>query len=89
MKVKELKDYTDDELRSELKRRAAEKKAEREAIPRCRHCKHYGSVTYWGVERTEEERIKTSYLNNHCKFCPTKDGKHYYTIPSSRRACEF
>lgn len=37
----ELKDYTTEELRNELKRRAAIKREEDSEKPRCRNCKHF------------------------------------------------
>ena len=37
----ELKDYTIEELRNELKRRAAIKREEDSKKPRCRNCKHF------------------------------------------------
>ena len=44
----ELKDYTTEELRAELKKRNAEEKAKRESILRCRMCKHWGKINHWG-----------------------------------------
>ena len=37
----DLKDYTTEELRNELKRRAAIKREEDSKKPRCRNCKHF------------------------------------------------
>ena len=42
----ELKDYTTEELRAELKRRNDFAKAEKAKVKRCRMCKHFGAVTY-------------------------------------------
>lgn len=44
----ELKDYTTEELRAELKKRNAEEKAKKESILRCRMCEHWGEVNYLG-----------------------------------------
>lgn len=44
----ELKDCTTEELRAELKRRNAEEKAKKASILRCRMCKHWGAIDYWG-----------------------------------------
>lgn len=86
----ELKDYTIDELRAELKRRNEELKAQREAIPRCRKCKHFASIDYWGNPQsyiTRMEYIKAG-LNCSCPFFKTKNGKNYLTHSPSQKACE-
>ena len=44
----ELKDYTTEELKAELKRRNAEEKAKNASILRCRMCKHWGKISYFG-----------------------------------------
>ena len=41
----ELKDYTTEELRSELKRRGDLAKAEKAEVKRCRMCKHWGKIS--------------------------------------------
>ena len=43
-----LHDYTTEELNAELKRRTDLAKAERVKVKRCRMCKHWGEVDYWG-----------------------------------------
>ena len=45
----ELKDYTTEELRAELKRRNAEERANRESVLRCRMCRHWGAIDYWAI----------------------------------------
>ena len=58
-----LKGFTTDELRAEIKIRNAEERAKKESILRCRMCKHWGTIDYWGNP--------TNYTvgNNHsCKF---------------------
>ncbi len=42
-----LKDYTTEELREELKRRNAEERAKKASILRCRMRKHWGQINYW------------------------------------------
>lgn len=79
----ELKDYTTEELRAEISRRYAAKKAERDAVPRCRLCKHFGMITYYGKPMTERLRGETS-----CKFHKTKNGRYYITHQPSQLACE-
>ena len=79
----ELKDYTTEELRAELKKRNAEEKAKRESILRCRMCKHWGAIDYWGHP--------TNYTvsdNLPCKFFKTKNGKYYRCHSASQPACE-
>ena len=43
-----LQDYTTEELRAELKRRTDLVKAEKTKVKRCRMCKHWGAITYFG-----------------------------------------
>lgn len=82
----ELKDYSTEELKAELKRRSEEIKAKREAIPRCRMCSHWGEVDYWGNPPKKDEYC--SIYNTSCQFFKTKNGKHYICHKSSQRACE-
>ena len=80
----ELKDYTTEELRAELKRRTAEEKAKKESILRCRMCKHWGKISYWGRPIT--------YIvggdNLPCEFFKTKNGKYYRCHRASQLACD-
>lgn len=79
----ELKDYTTEELRAELKRRAAEEKAKKESVLRCRMCQHWGKINYWG------EPVDYNYgPAQPCKFFKTKNGKHYRCHNASQLACE-
>ena len=81
----EIKDYTTEELRAELKRRAAEEKAKKESVLRCRMCKHWGVVNYRGDPIT----YKLFGGNNlPCKFFKTRDGKYYRSHSASQLACE-
>ena len=78
-----LKGFTTDELRAELKRRNAEEKAKKESILRCRMCKHWGEIDYWGNP--------TNYTvgkNCSCVFFKTKNGKNYRCHNASQLACE-
>ena len=78
-----LKGFTTDELRAELKRRNAEKKAKKESILRCRMCKHWGEIDYWGNP--------TNYTvgkNCSCVFFKTKNGKYYRCHNASQLACD-
>ena len=63
----ELKDYTTEELRAELKKRNAEERAKKASILKCKMCKHWGAINYWGNPN--------NYLNGRtqpCKFFKTK-----------------
>ena len=78
-----LKGFTTDELRVELKRRNAEEKAKKESILRCRMCKHWGEIDYWGSPLNSDFRDKRS-----CVFFKTKNGKYYRCHNASQLACE-
>lgn len=81
----ELKDYTTEELKAELKRRAAEEKAKKkkdEYVMRCRMCKHWGAVDYWG------NPINFAVGNyRSCEFHKTKNGNYYRRHRASELAC--
>lgn len=73
----ELKDYSTEELRAELKKRYAELKAERAKIKRCRDCKYFGKVNYYG----DPVNDSTSYLYSKCcQFFKWKRSTKYYLI---------
>lgn len=78
-----LKGFTADELRAELKRRNAEEKAKKESILRCRMCRHWGAIDYWGNPLNSDFRDKRS-----CVFFKTKNGKYYRCHNASQLACE-
>ena len=79
-----LKGFTTDELRAELKRRNAEEKAKKESILRCRMCRHWGAIDYWGNPGHYLER-DTSRC---CRFFHTKNGKYYRCHNASQLACD-
>ena len=81
--VMELKDYTTEELRAELKKRNAEEKAKKASVLRCKMCKHWGAIDYWGNPKNYLLRDKNS-----CKFFKTKNGKYYRCHKASQLACE-
>lgn len=81
----ELKDYSIEELRAEIKRRSEVARAERDKVKRCRMCAHFGSVDYWG--RPVKERTFPS--PNSCPFWKTKNGKYYRCHNRSDKACEY
>ena len=79
----ELKDYTTEELRAELKKRNAKEKAKKASILRCRMCKHWGEIDYWG-----DPPIYNVGYTRCCKFWKTKNGKYYRCHSASELACE-
>ena len=79
-----LKGFTADELRAELKIRNAEERAERESVLRCRMCRHWGAIDYWGNPGHYLERD----TSRSCKFFKTKNGKNYRYHNASQLACE-
>ena len=78
-----LKGFTTEELRTELKIRNAEERAERESVLRCRMCRHWGAIDYWGNPLNSDFRDKRS-----CAFFKTKNGKYYRCHNASQLACE-
>ena len=79
-----LKGFTTDELKAELKRRNAEERAKRASVLRCRMCKHWGAIDYWGNPGHYLERD----TSRSCKFFKTKNGKSYRCHNASQLACE-
>lgn len=79
-----LKGFTTDELRAELKIRNAEERAERESVLRCRMCRHWGAIDYWGNPGHYLERD----TSRSCKFFKTKNGMNYRCHNASQLACE-
>lgn len=81
----ELKDYTTEELKAELKRRSEELKAEKAKVKRCRMCKHWGEINYFG-----DKPYETYYgINRCCKFFKHKTGKYYHAHSPSQHACKY
>ena len=78
-----LEDYSTEELKAELKRRNAKEKAKRASILRCRMCKYWGEVNYWGVY------VGHSYGNSRpCRFFKTTNGNYYRSHRASELACD-
>ena len=82
--IMELKDYTTEELKAELKRRNDLAKVEKEKIKRCRMCKHWGEVNCFGNPNYD---ILCS-RNKCCKFFKNSTGKYYKTHKAYQLACE-
>ena len=81
----DLKDYSTKELRAELKRRSDLAKAEKNKIKRCRMCKHWGEINYFGGKPNDEIYYG---INRCCKFFKNKTGKYYKTHRPYQLACE-
>lgn len=81
----ELKDYSTEELKAELKRRSDLAKAEKAKVKRCRICKHWGEITYSGVPTVKGQFMG---LNRCCKFFKNKTGKYFKCHGPSQIACE-
>ena len=80
----ELKDYTTEELRAEIKRRYSLVQAEKAKVKRCRHCSHWGEITYFG----NPNKGLPLGGSNCCKFFTTKSGEHYRCHAPSQPASE-
>ena len=80
----ELKDYTTEELRAELKRRNDLAKAEKAKVKRCRMCKHWGEINYCGSPNNGFG----FGLNRCCRYQKNKSGKYYRAISGYQSACE-
>ena len=80
----ELKDYTTEELKAELKRRNDLDKSEKVKVKRCRMCKHWGEITYFG---SPNNGIGFG-LNRCCRYKKNKSGKYYISISGYQNACE-
>ena len=74
----ELQDYTTEQLKAELKRRAEAARQERLSVDRCRNCMHL---------ITEDENWYTSYKCGARTFF-MKGRKHNYIVTPSKKACE-
>ena len=81
----ELKDYSTEELKAELKRRNDLAKAEKAKVKRCRMCKHWGEITYFGGK--PDDKIYYG-INRCCKFFKNKTGKYYKSHRPYQLACE-
>lgn len=79
----ELQEYSTEELKAELKRRAEAKRAAQQSINRCRMFKHWGEINCWG-KPTDENSLYG--LTRYCLFNKAKRGG-YKCNPGSALAC--
>ena len=61
----------------------SEEKAKKASVLRCRMCKHWGAIDYWG------HPINRDFGDNRsCVFFKTKNGKYYRCHRASQLACK-
>ena len=62
----------------------------KESVLRCRMCKHWGKITYWGENLSSEkyEWLKRVNCSKCCIFFKTKNGKNYRCHSPYQLACE-
>lgn len=77
-----LSNYSDQELRDELKRRAAERKAAKVVVPRCKTCVF---CKPGHCQRT----LRCSTLVCYAKPKPQCGEDRYYATSASNKACEM
>ena len=80
----DLKDYSTEELRAELKRRNDLAKAEKAKVKRCRMCKHWGEINYCGSPNNGF----VFGLNRCCRYQKRKSEKYYRALSGNQLACE-
>ena len=81
----ELKDYSAEDLKAELKRRSDLAKAEKAKVKRCRMCKHFGAVTYTRKPVTPNHILGA---NRYCIYFPSKTETYYKCHRPYQLACE-
>lgn len=81
----ELKDYSTEELKEELKRRSDLAKSEKAKVKRCRMCKHWGEITFSGTPTNVNTLLG---FRRCCKFFKSKAGTLYISHIPSQSACE-
>lgn len=84
----ELKDYSEEELKTELKRRIQERKKQKELeyYPRCKDCEHFNTITTWGDKPSE--LLKLIAGGKCCPFKKVKSGKRYRVLSPYNKICE-
>ena len=78
--MKELSEYTDEELRQEMKRRVAEQKAQQASIPICRNCQFF-RVGDNGYSERDICSIHTYVNKKHNLLC-------HYIAKGYKKACK-
>ena len=83
MKYMELKDYTEEQLRAELKRRYDERQKERESIKRCRHCEYMQRFKDYDLYNC---RVRTFTRKN--LYDKNNPIVVHYSVKKSDKACD-
>lgn len=82
----ELKDYSTEELKAELKRRSDLAKSEKAKVKRCRMCINYGEVNYYG--KPTQSKTERS-MSKCCQFFSWGINSKYKKCHApSQLACE-
>ena len=79
----ELKDYTEEQLRAELKRRYDERQKERVSIRRCRHCEYMQRFKDYDLYNC---RVRTFTRKN--SFDRNNPIVVHYSVKKSDKACD-
>ena len=79
----ELKDYTEEQLRAELKRRYDERQKEREIIKRCRHCEYMQRFKDYDLYNC---RVRTFTRKN--RYDKNNPIVVHYSVKKSDKACD-
>lgn len=79
----ELKDYTEEQLRAELKRRYDERQKERESIRRCRHCEYMQRFKDYDIYNC---RVRTFTRKN--RYDKNNPIVVHYSVKKSDKACD-
>lgn len=82
-KALELKDYTEEQLRAELKRRYDERQKERESIKRCRHCEYMQRFKEYDLYNC---RVRTFTRKN--RYDKNNPIVVHYSVKKSDKACD-
>lgn len=82
-KALELKDYTEEQLRAELKRRYDERQKERESIKRCRHCEYMQRFKEYDLYNC---RVRTFTRRN--RYDKNNPIVVHYSVKKSDKACD-
>lgn len=83
LKYMELKDYTEEQLRAELKRRYDERQKERESIKRCRHCEYMQRFKDYDLYNC---RVRTFTRKN--RYDKNNPIVVHYSVKKSDKACD-
>lgn len=85
-----LEDYTTEQLKAELKRRAALRRdqvaKERNSAATCRNCKHYCTINRGG--HAIDPNVVTKWMSHCCPFAPYKNNGTRFRSLLGHESCE-